>query len=521
MIERIADKSNYGAIDPVFLAPPSREHEAFDAALSRAADSSRRDPTAYRSDERDATRESSRSQETDRAPKRPSREDEATTDASSDKNERDDERESALVQSGGGADTSVAVEKHPDISGTDEGAELGNVDAVAELVEGVAEKDAGKKATIAPRDEGKSAKTTGASNKEAVSDHAKAQPATNANESPAAEKPVDATIAAVSKNTDSKTAELVEKVAAKAPPAAATAKVNDTKTEPKESAEDATIAALPKVTSPTGDVAATDAATTTTTKLSVGKDGRESRSNSRTVASRAERAAAANPTASAAAPPAIVQPAEAAQTVTDEPAKTEIAGPPPAAVANPVIATAAPRENTTSTSPVSERGATTRLASHRGPQTVRPGDGSNAEAEVQRVRLVQRVARAFQSLGEDGGEVRLRLSPPSLGSIRLEVTLQAGVMSARIETETASAKAAIVDNLPALRERLAAHDIKISQFDVELAADSHQQGQFTHNEGGQERSPQGSYRVHAPTHSEARIPPPRPHAPKGELDVLI
>jgi flagellar hook-length control protein FliK len=94
-------------------------------------------------------------------------------------------------------------------------------------------------------------------------------------------------------------------------------------------------------------------------------------------------------------------------------------------------------------------------------------------------------------------------------------------MSARIETETASAKAAIIDNLPALRERLASHDIKVSQFDVELAADSHQQGQFTHNEGGQERSSQGMYRVHAPTRGEAHIPPPRTHTPKGELDVLI
>jgi flagellar hook-length control protein FliK len=194
---------------------------------------------------------------------------------------------------------------------------------------------------------------------------------------------------------------------------------------------------------------------------------------------------------------------------------------PQAAAASPVVASTANRDGNASAEGAGERGAIARFGSIRGAQGSRAGDGSNAEAEVQRVRLVQRVARAFQTLGDGGGEVRLRLSPPSLGSIRLEVTLQAGVMSARIETETASARALIVDNLPALRERLATHDIKISRFDVELAADSHQDGQFTHNEGSRERSSQGMFRGNVTPRNEPPAPPTRAHKPKGELDVLI
>ena len=51
--------------------------------------------------------------------------------------------------------------------------------------------------------------------------------------------------------------------------------------------------------------------------------------------------------------------------------------------------------------------------------------------------------------------MRLRLSPPELGSVRLEVTVKNGVLTAHAQTETAQARDALVDNLPALRARLA------------------------------------------------------------------
>lgn len=96
---------------------------------------------------------------------------------------------------------------------------------------------------------------------------------------------------------------------------------------------------------------------------------------------------------------------------------------------------------------------------------------SQQEAEpsqVDRVRLVQRVERAFQTMSEQGGSVRLRLSPPELGSLRIEVTVRNGELSARMETETSAAKNLLLDNLPALRERLAQQDIKVQHFDVDL-----------------------------------------------------
>ena len=53
--------------------------------------------------------------------------------------------------------------------------------------------------------------------------------------------------------------------------------------------------------------------------------------------------------------------------------------------------------------------------------------------------------------------------------MRLEITVRNGAMTARAETETTAAKNLLLDNLPALRERLAQQDIKIQQFDVDVA----------------------------------------------------
>ena len=52
--------------------------------------------------------------------------------------------------------------------------------------------------------------------------------------------------------------------------------------------------------------------------------------------------------------------------------------------------------------------------------------------------------------------------------MRLEITVRNGVLTARAETETPAARNLLLDNLPALRERLAQQDIKVQQFDVDL-----------------------------------------------------
>lgn len=91
-----------------------------------------------------------------------------------------------------------------------------------------------------------------------------------------------------------------------------------------------------------------------------------------------------------------------------------------------------------------------------------------APVPVDSARFISRVAKAFAAAQHRDGEIRLRLSPPELGSLRLQVSVQDGVMTARLETETEAARATLVNNLPALRERLEGQGIRVERFDIDL-----------------------------------------------------
>ena len=91
-----------------------------------------------------------------------------------------------------------------------------------------------------------------------------------------------------------------------------------------------------------------------------------------------------------------------------------------------------------------------------------------ASAQAESIRLLSRVARAFAVAEQRGGEVTLRLSPPELGSLRVEVQVRDNALVARVEAETMDAQATILENLSALRERLADQGVRIERFEVNL-----------------------------------------------------
>jgi flagellar hook-length control protein FliK len=103
-------------------------------------------------------------------------------------------------------------------------------------------------------------------------------------------------------------------------------------------------------------------------------------------------------------------------------------------------------------------------ATGRGART----ETASALPRVDATRFVGRVAKAIQTASERGGPLQLRLSPPELGSLRLELTVENGVMSATLETESSTAKQVLLDHLPALRDRLADQNIRIERFDVDV-----------------------------------------------------
>lgn len=147
----------------------------------------------------------------------------------------------------------------------------------------------------------------------------------------------------------------------------------------------------------------------------------------------------------------------------------------PPSVTNPTIDSA----NASQTSPVQ---ATSGFANSL-TANVTASSTSDPLSTVDRARFVQRVARAFQSVGDQGGQIRLRLSPPELGSLQMEITVKQGALTASIQADNNTAQQALLSSLPDLRERLAQQDIRIERFDVQLSGQS---------SGGLPQSPQGN-----------------------------
>lgn len=114
----------------------------------------------------------------------------------------------------------------------------------------------------------------------------------------------------------------------------------------------------------------------------------------------------------------------------------------------------------------------------RGQSSAQRADGKPATSDAQRpdvltqaerVRLVQRVSRSFARLGPMGGQISLKLHPPQLGALNVQVRMEGRSMTAKLTTESGAARDAILESLPVLRTRLAEQGFEIGSFQVEVA----------------------------------------------------
>jgi flagellar hook-length control protein FliK len=133
-------------------------------------------------------------------------------------------------------------------------------------------------------------------------------------------------------------------------------------------------------------------------------------------------------------------------------------------------------QTVTSTSSLSSatQSPTTQSASNGAdskPQVARPNSGTSI-SPYQEVKLVQRVLRGLEQLGDGGGQVKLRLHPPELGSLQLSLRMESGQMFAKLEVETTAARDTLLSNVQTLKDRLADQGIKVESFDVQLSTDS-------------------------------------------------
>ena len=172
----------------------------------------------------------------------------------------------------------------------------------------------------------------------------------------------------------------------------------------------------------------------------------------------------------------------------------------------------------------------------RGGQTAEPpglavgatdvADTASARAPSTEVLFTQRLAEAAEACDESGPglmdrvaaamrdghargsqRMRIRLHPPELGQLRVDLRMQGRELTARLETQTLEARAMILNNLDSLRGNLASHGIQIHEFEVRVQAPP--QGADTAFAGGQGegQAPQGQSGEHPQGHSPSEPEP--------------
>lgn len=188
----------------------------------------------------------------------------------------------------------------------------------------------------------------------------------------------------------------------------------------------------------------------------------------------------------------------------------------------------------TATTPRGEDGEVGAVRAMTSDATQRSASSTTSEKtpggeQAERVRFVQRVARAFQSMGDRNGTIRLALHPAELGSLKLHLSVRNGTMEARVEVETENARNLLVENLPALRERLADQNIKVERFDVEFmnrsaGGSSQDAGQQSQSQF-QEQARRGDRPFQSPgdrkQNTAAETSPATRRVKLGGLDILI
>jgi flagellar hook-length control protein FliK len=81
-------------------------------------------------------------------------------------------------------------------------------------------------------------------------------------------------------------------------------------------------------------------------------------------------------------------------------------------------------------------------------------------------RLVERLTEMVSTAHDAGRELSVRLAPPELGPLLIEVRSDSGVVTARLETQTDAARQTLLEHLPQLQEALAQRGTPIDRVDI-------------------------------------------------------
>lgn len=112
---------------------------------------------------------------------------------------------------------------------------------------------------------------------------------------------------------------------------------------------------------------------------------------------------------------------------------------------------------------------------------------TNAQAE----QLVDRVAGTIRQAQQTNAPLRIRLNPPELGVLQVDVSMKEGVLTARLEVHTASAQQALTEHVSQLREALQGHGPQLERIDVQIVRTDQSEGRSESEQQQQQQQQQG------------------------------
>jgi flagellar hook-length control protein FliK len=122
-----------------------------------------------------------------------------------------------------------------------------------------------------------------------------------------------------------------------------------------------------------------------------------------------------------------------------------------------------------------------------------PGQGpsSTERATLDDARFSGRVIRGLTAMiNQRGGTMTMRLDPPDLGQLRVQMTIARGTVSASFVAQTQQARALLEKNMAALRTALESHGLTVDRLNVQSSQSSSQQGHLMNDDSTQRQQDQ-------------------------------
>ena len=142
--------------------------------------------------------------------------------------------------------------------------------------------------------------------------------------------------------------------------------------------------------------------------------------------------------------------------------------------------------------------------------------------EVNPTELADRVSNAVRLSHQNGRQLRIRLHPPELGALQIEVSVRDGVLTARLEVQTPSTRQVILENMSLLRDALSQNGMAVERISVQLAHENWNddgQSESTHHQEQESESEQPSEQQHGQSEQPTEEQEPEPQMVRSGLHI--